>query len=44
MAHTIVQAHGGRIRSERLGGNKGLRLVFTLSQNEGALGAVERGM
>jgi signal transduction histidine kinase len=34
MASTIVQAHGGRIRSERIGGSKGLRLVFTLSQDE----------
>jgi signal transduction histidine kinase len=33
MASTIVQAHGGQIRSERIG-NKGLRLVFTLSQDE----------
>jgi signal transduction histidine kinase len=43
MANNIVQAHGGRIRSERLG-NRGLRLVFTLGQHEGATGAAERGM
>lgn len=44
MANNIVQAHGGRIRSERLSGNKGLRLVFTLGQNEGAASAAGRGM
>lgn len=42
MASLIVQAHGGQIRSERLG-NQGLRLVFTLSQDE-ALGTPGRGM
>jgi K+-sensing histidine kinase KdpD len=41
MASTIVQAHGGQIRSERLG-SKGLRLVFTLSQDENL--AAGRGM
>ena len=44
MANNIVQAHGGHIRSERLSGNKGLRLVFTLGQAEGAASAAERGM
>ena len=44
MANNIVQAHGGHIRSERLGGNKGLRLVFTLGQIDGASNAAERGM
>lgn len=44
MANNIVQAHGGRIRSERLSGSKGLRLVFTLGQNDGAASAAERGM
>jgi len=44
MANNIVQAHGGHIRSERIGGNKGLRLVFTLGQAEGASSAAERGM
>lgn len=44
MANNIVQAHGGRIRSERLAGNKGLRLVFTLGQSDGAVSSAERGM
>jgi signal transduction histidine kinase len=42
MASTIVQAHGGHIRSERVGA-KGLRLVFTLSQDDGA-SAAGRGL
>jgi signal transduction histidine kinase len=42
MASTIVQAHGGQIRSERIG-SKGLRLVFTLSQDE-SLAPTGRGM
>jgi signal transduction histidine kinase len=42
MASTIVQAHGGHIRSERVGA-KGLRLVFTLSQDDGVSSA-GRGM
>jgi K+-sensing histidine kinase KdpD len=43
IANNIVQAHGGRIRSERLG-NNGLRLVFTLGQHEGSASAADRGM
>lgn len=43
MAHTIVQAHGGSIRSERMG-SKGLRLVFTFEQQENAANPTVRGM
>jgi signal transduction histidine kinase len=43
MAHTIVQAHGGSIRSERLG-SKGLRMVFTFNQPESTANPAERGM
>lgn len=44
IADTIVRAHGGNLRSERVGG-KGLRLVFSLAQDDGA-GAAQalRGM
>jgi K+-sensing histidine kinase KdpD len=35
MANTIVQAHGGSIHSERVGGN-GLRLVFSLAADVSA--------
>ena len=44
MANVIVQAHGGAIRSERVGGSKGVRLVFTLGQQETAADHAERGM
>lgn len=44
MANVIVQAHGGAIRSERVGGSKGLRLVFTLGQQESDAPQAVRGM
>jgi K+-sensing histidine kinase KdpD len=43
MANTIVQAHGGSIRSERIG-SKGLRLVFSLAHEDGAGVQTPRGM
>jgi two-component system sensor histidine kinase BaeS len=43
MANAIVQAHGGAIRSERMG-NKGLRLVFKLTVDESSGTQTPRGM
>lgn len=44
MANTIVEAHGGSIRSERIGGSKGLRLVFTFTQQPVPAAPSEREM
>jgi signal transduction histidine kinase len=43
MANIIVEAHGGSIRSERLG-SKGLRLVFSLTQEDNAAAQPPPGM
>jgi len=44
MANIIVEAHGGSIRSERIGGSKGLRLVFTFTQQPVPAAPSEREM
>jgi signal transduction histidine kinase len=44
IASAIVQAHGGHIRSERVEGSRGLRLVFSLDREEQLTPQAQRGM
>lgn len=44
IATAIVQAHGGILRSERLGGAKGLRHVFSLGVDGDSAGQASHGM